>query len=539
MANAEDDGDIDDDDDDDPEGQRSGQLELGFGLEFGKLITSAGHDDTKSKAVKDKDKPESEGTTSSAKTDDKKQAQDISKRRRSSAGRSRSGSSHSYDSDEEDEHDTDRRKSAYGEETNGSDVDTGELKTGVLEEGTAGFLISGIKLGNPQEDGREDSNPNVVSYDYDTDQRKSIASVKSDDDIDKDGAANESGGAAPKSGGDTTLAARLKVLVASCGSKSNKQDDQEKGEPLSEPKPKKPYKCPKFHLMNTIFFIFNIFLCGFGMMVLVVGIIASTTEQKLGVLTWWDPSGRLQNVNMARALKGSVFGLVTTGLYLICLGVLGVAGFFLASKEMLHVYAALSGVAVGSQLGFMIYVLVLKSSMRTAAKLSMYQNLKTSYEGTDDSTNLFSQFMDLTQAIFACCAVRNWTDFEGSPWYMAVNNLSCFDENGFPLGQAFNTSAAAGLANATSVNGSSSSNITDPACINVTLELFPRTCCATTSVQLTNVIDKDKLHLRDPDCPINPPGKDNPNTATPCFDALNDWMVNKVNISSSFLFSLV
>lgn len=274
---------------------------------------------------------------------------------------------------------------------------------------------------------------------------------------------------------------------------------------------KEPFKLPKPSLLNIIFLALNVVLTAIAFATCVVGILSRTDSARLTGLSSWDPSGRLENVNIGEVLKGASVSMTVGGLLAVLLGFLGCCGCIRSHKLMLKVYSALVGIAVAAQVIAIVHALVVKETIKKDTKDKMLRLLKEDYEGTANSTKIFSQFLDVLQVYFGCCGVTNWTNFENSPWYNTKNK--------FPLNNC--------SSNATGTSPAPAATAFNASMCKANLTLFPISCCQTQN-ELNAIVGEGNINLQNEKCQETTPGKDNPNTAKPCFDVIYAWLVSKV-----------
>ena len=212
-------------------------------------------------------------------------------------------------------------------------------------------------------------------------------------------------------------------------------------------------------------------------------------------------------MDLGEAIKDASAGMTVGGLIGVCLGLLGCCGCIRGHKLTLKVYAALVGIAVAIQVIFILRVVVNKESIKTDVKERMLQNLHEGYEGKENSSKLFSQFLDVVQVYFGCCGVTGWTDFEKSPWHKEANRVQ------LAAGANCSLNATAPRNVTASKNVTLSNNVTDSNCTgNVTLTRFPITCCKSSRNELSAIVGEEKIALLNSDCQKRPAGVDNPNT---------------------------
>ena len=273
---------------------------------------------------------------------------------------------------------------------------------------------------------------------------------------------------------------------------------------------KVPFKYPSCTSTNVLFLALNIVLASFSYVTFIKGLMATSDPNTLG-LAAWDPTGRLDNVDMYPVVYGISVTMIVCGLFFFSVGCLGFFACMLSHVRMLKLYAALFGTVAGLLVCAFFYVVWSRQSLRDLAKDKMISSLHESYEGTQNSTKLFSQFMDVMQVFLGCCGLGSWRDFEATPWYRKTNSLGG------------NCSG-----NESSLDASSDGGAVK--CSGFVLRLFPKSCCRTSTDQLMTLVDRSSVSLEDEDCPKKPVGRKNLNTGTPCISALYAWVLGQVGL---------
>ncbi|XP_025091529.1 CD151 antigen-like [Pomacea canaliculata] len=133
-----------------------------------------------------------------------------------------------------------------------------------------------------------------------------------------------------------------------------------------------------------------------------------------------------------------------------------------------------------------------KDRIQEKFKEGLVLAIKEHYDGNLTSDNPFSRAFDYAQVQFDCCGANNYTDFLGSKWSESRGN-----------------------------------------------DNVPRACCKLQNKKL--YFDHNNATLADPSCPSKVPDTNNPNTGTPCYQAIRDWVTKHAHniICAGFIILII
>lgn len=245
-------------------------------------------------------------------------------------------------------------------------------------------------------------------------------------------------------------------------------------------KGRKRGKCEGPDTSVAFLYFFGFLVFALGLTTLVLGAVAYFDEEKLAPLVKLDSSRELRDLKMLGLLKSSSVLLTVTGAAVLFLGFLGCCGVLVRSKAMLGAFSFLVLILVLAQLGLGTVALVERQWVQWKVERALVDSMKTSYDGSANSNSTFSRALDLVQVSLGCCGVTGVRDFVNTPWFARRPQP------------------------------------------NITV---PVTCCQVADHPLPSVTtdtQPDGATLINASCPFQSPGKDNPNTATPCLEKMRE-----------------
>ncbi|XP_041641476.1 tetraspanin-1-like [Cheilinus undulatus] len=166
--------------------------------------------------------------------------------------------------------------------------------------------------------------------------------------------------------------------------------------------------------LKMMMFIFNGAIFAAGAAILGVGIwVKVDSNSLLGILDSVEgaPSELSQLVYVSYLLIG-------VGAVLLIIGFLGCCGAMRESKCMLLTFFSIVLIIFLIEVAGAIVLLVFKDFAYTVLESlenEVIDDIRKNYGDSEGVTSIWNSTMDL----FKCCGYRNYTDFEGSPFYVA------------------------------------------------------------------------------------------------------------------------
>ncbi|XP_025090071.1 tetraspanin-18-like isoform X2 [Pomacea canaliculata] len=244
--------------------------------------------------------------------------------------------------------------------------------------------------------------------------------------------------------------------------------------------------CIKYILFFVNFLFFVMGGVGIGL-----GIYALVDRNNMAALTKIDSSGKFKDFNGVGLLQEGAIALIVGGVFLFIIGFAGCCGAVKEIKCLLGVYIAIVLLIVIAEIVAASLAIAFKGKVEVELKQALKDGIRQYYDGQLNSSNAFSRAFDFAQVEFDCCGVDNYTDFYISAWRNKTDH-----------------------------------NI-----------LVPFTCCELKDKNA--FLDGNKPELKNEKCPVTHPSKSNPNTDTPCFPAIKDWVMRHANIIIGIGFGIV
>lgn len=243
--------------------------------------------------------------------------------------------------------------------------------------------------------------------------------------------------------------------------------------------------------IKYIVFAVNFLFFVMGIAAVALGIYALVDKNDMEALTKIDSDGKLAEFNGVGLLQSGAIVLIVGGACLLLLGFLGCCGAVKEVRCLLATYAAIVIVIIIIQLTAAGLAIAFKGRIEDYLKEGLKKGLVLNYDGTRNSTNAFSRAFDFAQVYFECCGVDGASDF----------------------------------ANATKWKD------------NYPTDTVPRTCC-----ELRNrdaFFDDNIIELKIQTCPTTAAGTGNPNTSTPCYSKIEDWIKTRAAIIIGIAFGII
>ncbi|KAM9687888.1 tetraspanin-1 [Trichechus inunguis] len=162
-----------------------------------------------------------------------------------------------------------------------------------------------------------------------------------------------------------------------------------------------------FSFLKTMMFLFNllIFLCGAAL--LAVGIWVSVDGPSFLKILGPLSSAAMQFVNVG-------YFLIAAGAVLLALGFLGCYGAHSENKCALIMFFSILLIIFIAEVAAAVVALVYTTMAENFLTLAVVPAIKTDYGKQKD----FSELWNITMTGLKCCGFNNYTDFEGSPFYL-------------------------------------------------------------------------------------------------------------------------
>ncbi|KAM9243179.1 tetraspanin-1 [Dugong dugon] len=165
-----------------------------------------------------------------------------------------------------------------------------------------------------------------------------------------------------------------------------------------------------FSFLKTMMFLFNliIFLCGAAL--LAVGIWVSVDGPSFLKILGPLSSTAMQFVNVG-------YFLIAAGAVLLTLGFLGCYGAYSENKCALMMFFSILLLIFIAEVAAAVVALVYTTMAENFLTLAVVPAIKKDYGQQKD----FSELWNITMEGLKCCGFNNYTDFEGSPFYLQKN----------------------------------------------------------------------------------------------------------------------
>ncbi|XP_007944872.1 tetraspanin-1 [Orycteropus afer afer] len=165
-----------------------------------------------------------------------------------------------------------------------------------------------------------------------------------------------------------------------------------------------------FNFLKTMMVLFNllIFLCGVAL--LAVGIWVSVDGASFLKIFGPLSSSAMQFVNVG-------YFLIAAGAVLLALGFLGCYGAQTENKCVLMMFFSILLIIFIAEVAAAVVALVYTTMAENFLTLLVVPAIKKDYGHQPD----FSQVWNSTMEGLKCCGFTNYTDFEGSPYFMENN----------------------------------------------------------------------------------------------------------------------